>query len=155
MTPEAPKFVLDRELFPLCKTLRMLGFNALSRDDFPLEETVARAIEERRIWVRKDIEAPGLQYGIRYFLVQSDDVPGQLSEIESQYPIRECARLFSRCLKCNELLCEVPLAQVKERVPQRVLIAFQQFYVCPACNRIYWPGSHLQRMKKKLEAWGW
>jgi uncharacterized protein with PIN domain len=24
---------------------------------------------------------------------------------------------------------------------------------CPACERIYWPGSHHRRMRARLEAW--
>lgn len=155
MTSEPPKFVLDRELFSLCKALRMLGFDALDRGHLPLRDSIQRAIEERRIWIRKDSEAPSLQYGIRYFLVQADDVPGQLSEIQERYSIKESASPFSRCLKCNELLQDLPASRAQGKVPEAVVTAFEEFSICPACGRIYWPGSHLKRMKKKLEIWGW
>jgi len=155
VTDDAPKFILDRELFPLCKALRMLGFDALSRGDMALETAIERAIEERRIWVRRDMDTPSLQYGVRYFMVHSDDEADQLQELQFQYSISRYAKPFSRCLKCNLTLVEAEREAVVGRVPEKILASFEQFYICPECERVYWPGSHLQRMKKKLLAWGW
>ena len=28
----------------------------------------------------------------------------------------------------------------------------QDYRACPACGRIYWPGTHVRRMKKRLES---
>lgn len=155
MTSDAPKFILDRELFPLTKALRMLGLDALSRGDVSLREAVRCAVEERRIWIRIDPSGPSLQYGIRYFLVESEDVAEQLAAVEEHYAIRESAEPFSRCLKCNRILSALPRSDAKDNVPEKIHATFEKFYRCPTCGRIYWPGSHLKRMRKKLEAWGW
>ena len=155
MTSEAPKFILDRELFPLTKVMRMLGFDTLSRGDLSLSKAVRLAIEERRIWVRKDIETPSLQYGIRYYVLQSDNIADQLDEINTQYVVKDFIEPFSRCLKCNQSLLELPRSEAKAKVPEKIFKTFQQFYICFICHRVYWPGSHLKRMKEKLKNWGW
>lgn len=133
----------------------MLGFDALSRGDMALKTAIERAIEERRIWVRRDMDTPSLQYGVRYFMVHSDDEADQLQELQSQYSINRYTKPFSRCLKCNLTLVEAEREAVVGRVPEKIATSFDRFYICPECGRVYWPGSHLQRMKRKLLEWGW
>ena len=152
---EAPKFIVDKGLFPICKTLRMLGFDVLDRRSMPLEEAIRRAIEEKRIWIRKSFATPSLQYGVRYFMFQTDDLERQLQEIDTEYHIRDHTHPFSRCLRCNEVIRPIELAVIQERIPQKVRKSQTRFYQCDACQRIYWPGSHLQRMQKRLREIGW
>ncbi|TKJ41887.1 hypothetical protein CEE37_04780 [candidate division LCP-89 bacterium B3_LCP] len=148
-------FILETELFPLCKALRMLGFDALCRSDLSHRDAIARSIEERRVWVLKSPATPGLHYGIKYFLLETDEVPDQLDEIDEQYTIREGVTYFSRCLKCNLLLTAIPEEKLLNKVPERILQNFNKFQHCTSCKRIYWQGSHLKRMRQKLESWGW
>jgi len=109
------------------------------------------------------MDMPSLQYGVRYFMVHSDDEADQLRELQSQYSIAGRAEPFSRCLKCNLTLVEVEREAVVGRVPEKILASFEQFYICPECERVYWPGSHLQRnytkashrsSKEKIENYG-
>jgi len=155
VTTEPPKFLLDAGLHSLCKALRMLGFDSLYRGNLSPAEAIRCAIEERRIWIRKDVEMPNLQYGIRYFVVSPGEVAGQLRELNSEYSLRLSANPFSLCLKCNCPLGEIPRSAARGKVPERVFESFERFYACAHCGRIYWPGGHYQRMKIKLEAWGW
>ncbi|RJP76911.1 MAG: hypothetical protein C4524_09175 [Candidatus Zixiibacteriota bacterium] len=150
-----PRFLTDTGLFPLGKALRMLGFDALYRGNLPLSEAVGRAVEERRIWVAAGADRLHLQYGIRYFLVESEEVLGQLQELDAAYGLKAQARPFTRCLKDNAELEEMSPEEARPRVPERVREGQEQFRRCPRCGRIYWPGSHLQRMRRKLEAMGW
>ena len=84
MTSEPPKFILDSNLFPLCKALRMLGFDALNRADFAPPKALESAIEERRVWIRFGSDELNLQYGIRYFVVEHKEIAEQLRELEAQ-----------------------------------------------------------------------
>lgn len=155
MTPDAPRFIADPELFPLCKALRLLGFDSLYRGNLSPDEALRRSIEERRIWIRKAPEDLNLQYGVRYFVVEHDDVSGQLAEIDSQCRLRDFVEPFSLCLKCNQSLKDIARQEAKIKVPERVFQSFEEFSCCPVCGRVYWPGGHYQRMQKKLESWGW
>ncbi len=135
--------------------LRVLGFDALDRDMLSLREALRLAIEERRIWIKRSDDSPGAQYGVRYFLLESEEVPDQVREIDLQYHLKDHINPFSRCLKCNEPLGEIERSRIEDRVPERIFASFANFSICPKCERIYWPGSHLERMKKKLESLGW
>jgi hypothetical protein len=56
-------------------------------------------------------------------------------------------RPFQRCLRCNHPLQPVPKAQVLERLEPLTKRYFDEFAICPACDQVYWKGSHYERMK--------
>jgi hypothetical protein len=155
MAEEIIRFIVDPDLFPLCHALRMLGFDALNRGNLPPSQAIEKAIEERRIWVKSGPEELNLQYGIRYFIVSSGEVPGQLDELDRQFSLKAVSEPFSRCLKDNARIREIPKDTVGNRAPEKILETRDQFYECPICGRVYWHGSHLKRMSKRLAEWGW
>jgi uncharacterized protein with PIN domain len=59
---------------------------------------------------------------------------------------------FSRCLLDNAPLQEAPPA-VLDRLPERTRQGAGRITVCPACGRVYWPGSHVRRMRARLDHW--
>ncbi|MFH1862679.1 MAG: Mut7-C RNAse domain-containing protein [bacterium] len=150
-----PKFVVDADLHPLCKALRILGCDALYCGNLNLRQTLQSAIEERRIWIRSRMDDLNLQFGVRYFVIQSNTVPEQLQELDSQYSLRALINPFSRCLKCNEELIPASKVEVEAGVPLKARETYNQFYICPCCRRFYWQGGHWQRMSEKLKTWGW
>jgi uncharacterized protein with PIN domain len=44
------------------------------------------------------------------------------------------------------MLIRVSKDEVLEQIPPRVRETQTEFHRCPSCARIYWPGSHQQRM---------
>jgi uncharacterized protein with PIN domain len=46
---------------------------------------------------------------------------------------------------------EVRQEDVAGKVPDGVLQRSRSFHECPECGRIYWEGSHADRMKKRLD----
>ncbi|NIR92184.1 MAG: hypothetical protein GWO08_00475, partial [Gammaproteobacteria bacterium] len=48
-------------------------------------------------------------------------------------------------------LLERSKQQVEGRVPPYVFQTQSQYMECPACHRIYWRGTHWQRMTGKLK----
>ena len=67
-----------------------------------------------------------------------------------RFDLAAAARPFSRCMRCNEPLQPVPKAAVLHRLPPMVRVQQQSFSRCPRCARLYWPGSHWQRMRRLL-----
>ena len=43
-------------------------------------------------------------------------------------------------------------AEVEAQLPPRVRERYARFSTCPACRRVYWEGSHWQRMRAMVEA---
>jgi uncharacterized protein with PIN domain len=65
-------------------------------------------------------------------------------------------RPFSRCSLCNAELFQIPREAVLGAVPDYVFETASDFRKCPECARVYWPGSHRQKMFDKLESvTGW
>ena len=60
--------------------------------------------------------------------------------------------LFSRCLSCNEKLLKADRDAVAGQVPAYVWQHHDTFYSCGQCGRIYWAGSHHERMHRRLSA---
>jgi hypothetical protein len=39
---------------------------------------------------------------------------------------------------------------VLERLPERTAAHYEEFYTCADCGKVYWKGSHYERMKKNV-----
>ena len=59
---------------------------------------------------------------------------------------------FVRCLECNGLLEAVTKEQVADRLSGEPLTLrfHDQFSTCPNCGRIYWEGSHFDKLTKRI-----
>jgi hypothetical protein len=86
------------------------------------------------------------------YLVRSQAWEDQLREVLDEFNLRDQINPFSRCPKCNQLLEDVRKEQVAEHVPELVYQVQDQFYRCPGCQRVYWNGTHVERMTRKLES---
>ncbi|MBI5345807.1 MAG: hypothetical protein HZB76_01505 [Chlamydiae bacterium] len=58
---------------------------------------------------------------------------------------------FSRCLICNELLEKVDEKLILEQVPTNTRLYSKNFWYCKNCKKVYWEGSHTDRMKQQLQ----
>ena len=52
---------------------------------------------------------------------------------------------------CNSLLQPVEKAAIIHRLRPKTRQYYNEFRRCPDCDRIYWPGSHFQRMEQFIE----
>lgn len=60
------------------------------------------------------------------------------------------ARPFSLCLCCNLPLAPVERAEIAHLLPPSVYEQYERFVRCPGCERVFWPGSHYERMRLAL-----
>src|SRR2546425_7959541 len=81
--------------------------------------------------------------------LQHDEPEEQLREIEKVLPLR-LVNPLSRCSLCNEVLVPASLEEVKEVVPDGVRSRHQAFWRCPSCRRVYWQGSHWNKLAERL-----
>lgn len=141
-----PFFLADAHLGGLARFLRMLGFDTL-HDPALHDEAIRRiAHEERRIVLTRDRELLKCREIARGCYVHAIRVEAQLAEVAGRYRLAERARPFTLCLRCNLPLERVEKEAVAERVPENVRLLQSDFTRCPGCDRVYWPGSHYQRM---------
>ena len=74
----------------------------------------------------------------------------QLQEIVRRLDLGARMRPFTLCLHCNLALRPVDKAEVIERLPTAVAERHEQFTFCADCRRVYWEGSHWERMRALL-----
>jgi uncharacterized protein with PIN domain len=54
---------------------------------------------------------------------------------------------FQRCLRCDCLLQPMSKESISHRLPRRTAECYNDFRICPSCNRLYWAGSHHAHMQ--------
>jgi uncharacterized protein with PIN domain len=59
---------------------------------------------------------------------------------------------FSRCLLDNAPLRPARAGELA-RMPETARREGEPVTACPECLRVYWPGSHVRRMRARLERW--
>lgn len=140
--PLVPAFDLDGMLGALAKWLRILGFDASYPCRTPSPGRVF--VTTKRIAGRSDT-----------IIVDERDSLDQLRQVLEQAGVAPDPDLFlSRCLICNVLVEEISRDRAAGRVPEQVLRAVSVFNECPECGRVYWEGSHSERIKKRLQKSG-
>jgi uncharacterized protein with PIN domain len=142
------RFILDNHLGRLAIYLRMLSFDALYR---AIIRTMAGpgCRTEKRILLTQDIR----------LLMRSAVVYGYWVRSKTPRACRSCPPLqpetafipFRRCLRCNTLLQPVEKEAILHRLEPLTRLYYDEFHLCPACDQIYWRGSHYARMQQLVE----
>jgi uncharacterized protein with PIN domain len=146
------KFILDVHLGKLAKYLRLLGFDSLYTTTFRDDEIVELSVEERRIILTRDkilLRNHKITHG---YWIRSDDPKSQIREVVERFDLGNKIETFTRCLECNSLIEPVAREAVEDRLPPKTKLYFNEFFVCQGCSRIYWKGSHYERMKNFAES---
>lgn len=149
----APAFVADAMLGKLAKILRMLGYDVAYRSDASDDAVKLQALREGRAILTRDREIAATGLPIRVVLVEGDRVADQLRYVVGALGISvDESRLFTRCLLCNEPVVDMPPADVRGLVPPYVRRTQTRFARCPACGRIYWAATHVERAREWLRS---
>ena len=146
------KFIVDRMLGKLAKQLRMLGFDALyyrGEDVYPL---IRLGRQEGRVIVTRNTKLIPRRSEDVILRITEDQPLLQLKELIQKANIAiDEGKAFSRCLLCNALLDPISRMEVEGKVPDFIFYQQKEFFRCPQCQRIYWPGSHQENMQRRIE----
>lgn len=145
------KFIVDCMLGKLGKWLRILGFDALYMNKAEDRDLLFLARREKRTLLTKDHELLRSAAGLPRLLVESDSWPEQLAQVLEAFKLRGQARPHARCLTCNVRLRRIPKKSVRNLVPPFVFARASSFAACPACGRIFWPGTHYRDMDRTID----
>jgi hypothetical protein len=146
-----PGFVLDVHLGKLASHLRMAGFDAVYQNDYGDPELVEIACRDQRVLLSRDRQLIDKAQLDRAFRVRAENPEDQLAEVLERFQLQRRLRPFTRCLRCNELLITISINEIRDKIPERVRESQTIFRRCPVCQRIYWPGTHVERMSALME----
>jgi hypothetical protein len=145
------RFIADVHLGRLARYLRMAGFDVLYRNDFTDREIARIASETRRVVLTRDRGLLEHKRVTRFHWVRSVRPREQLREVLGRFGLADRARPFTRCLECNGRIVAVPKRKIEAELPPRTRTYYERFFRCAACRRVYWEGSHVERMARLLE----
>ena len=150
--PGAPRFVADQMLGRLAARLRLLGYDTLTVHDLADSEVARLAAADGRILLTRDA-ALARSHAVATHFVHATRPQAQLAEVLAAYAL-DTSRLFTRCTLCNTPVVPVDEAAIGERLPPGVRDRGLAFFRCPACDQLYWRGSHVDRILADLAASG-
>jgi len=148
---QPPRFVIDVHLGRLAGYLRMLGFDCLYRNDYDDPTLAAISAAENRILLtcdRRLLMRKQVHYG---YFVRARKPNQQLHEVLSHFALYEQVQPFGRCMHCNGRIRAVAKKDIEQHLLEKTKKYHDEFFRCDSCHKIYWEGSHFDRMKRLIE----
>ena len=145
------RFVADAMLGRLAKWLRILGYDTLYKPAWSDLHLVRIARAQDRILLTRDLKL-ARRKGVQVLLMDSDSLDDQLAQLHQVLGVTG-RKPFGRCPVCNERLEPIDKAQARGQVPAYVFAKHEDFYLCRSCNRLYWRGTHWERMRERITHW--
>ena len=145
------RLVADAHLGGLARLLRMTGFDTLYENNFHDSEIELIAMREGRIVLTRDRELLKRREITHGCYLRALKPAQQLREIFGRLDLARNAKPFTLCLHCNTPLRAIDKALVLNRVPLVVRDRFERFSTCDSCQRVFWEGSHWQRMRELVD----
>jgi uncharacterized protein with PIN domain len=145
------RFVLDVHLGRLAAYLRMSGFDTLYRNDYDDPTLATISANENRILLTCDrllLMRKQVTYG---YFVRARQPHQQLLEVLSRFDLHDKLKPFSRCMHCNGKTRVVSKKEIQEQLLTDTKKYYSEFFQCETCNKIYWKGSHYQKMKAMID----
>jgi uncharacterized protein with PIN domain len=145
-----PKLTCDAMLGKLAKELRILGVNVEYNRGAGGMNCYRKARGDGRTMITRNTrlkELPGV------FFIQGGRTEEELAQVKKEFNIRaDSGQALTRCLEDNEELEKVTREQARPSIPFFIYQIHHEFRRCPKCKRVYWPGSHVRDMQRRVES---
>jgi uncharacterized protein len=143
------RFLCDEMLVRLARLLRAAGYDTYLASGGEKDAALLRiAREEGRIVLTRDrrlAEAAEPES----VLISGRGVEQEADSLTRNVVLDWDFAPFTRCVMDNARLREATLAEI-DKMPAQAQALPGPFRACPACGRLYWPGSHVRRMSARL-----
>jgi len=146
------RFVCDAGLGGLARWLRGAGHEAHWNPDLDAPAVIREAqrlgatlITTDSLMMERGVLRDGWVPSV--FVPSSITCEDQLVVVmaELDLPLRE-----ARCMHCGGALNQVEKAAVANRIPPRTALWLDEYFVCAACGKLFWRGTHWQRINRHL-----
>jgi hypothetical protein len=151
---EPPAFWCDAMLGGLARWLRAAGYDAAWVEGIEDAELVRRALADGRILLTCDTglaQHGAIQSGqVRAVLIP----PGKRKFEQLRFVVQALGlrRLAPRCMACGGRLLAVSPDAARPEVPPRTLAWCDEYFRCQRCAKLFWRGTHWQRIEARLSS---
>jgi len=144
-------FVLDTHLGKLAAHLRMLGFDSWYCSNCQDEKLAQISASQQRTLLSRDRGLLKRSIVTQGYLVREAKPEQQLIEVVNRFDLSGLIAPCRLCLHCNAPLWPVAKELINDRLLPDTRQRYHEFHICPHCDRVYWKGSHYQRMIRVIE----
>lgn len=144
------RFVADVHLGKLARLLRLLGMDTAYASNMDDPEIIEKALMEDRAVLTRDLgllKHGNLQHG---YWLRSTDPEQQVKEVLDYFELKTNLQPFTRCMNCNGLLEPANKEAILDQIPPNVTQWCDEYRQCTDCDKIYWKGSHYEKLVKKI-----
>jgi uncharacterized protein with PIN domain len=128
----------------------MTGFDTLYRNDYSDNELASLSQSENRILLTRDRGLLKRNQVTHGFFIRHDEPFLQLVSVLERFDLHNDLQPFTRCLSCNNLLDKARKEDILDRLPANTAQTFVEFKICQSCGKVYWKGSHYNRMSAMI-----
>lgn len=150
-----PIFLVDAMLGNITKKLRLLGFDSEYSSNSDDIDLIIKSKNENRILITKDMPLyeRAKKQKTSVICLTNDKEIEQLSQIFKNLKLSSVSISgnSTRCTDCNKKLEPVEKQNIKNKIPEGVFEKTDNFWQCSNCKKIYWEGTHIQRLQKFVD----
>ena len=144
------RFVLDTHLGRLAAYLRMFGFDTLYSNQYNDPTLAGISSNEHRILLTRDRRLLMRKQITHGYFVREIHPKGQLLEVFIRFDLYRSQHPFTRCMHCNGIIRPVAKKQIEAHLLPHTKAWRNEFWQCENCRKIYWQGTHYQRMTQLI-----
>ncbi len=136
----------------LARWLRMAGYDTEIVEPGMQDKLIARQVRAGQRWfLTCDAGmAERLKDYPRLLLLPNSDIDNSVRYLNRTLHLDWLQHAFERCSVCN-----TPLQQATRQQLEQLHLKLDNegpIYHCPHCKKLYWEGSHVRRIRQKLQA---
>jgi uncharacterized protein with PIN domain len=149
---EAPRFLCDHSLGGLARWLRAAGYEAADPEGLTGDALIAEAAAKDLVLLTSVLDLLDRKL-VRDGRVVALWVPTGLTPTDQLALVRADLGLTlrtPRCMACGGALQPAAKHEVQDRIPPRTARWKDEYWVCAACARLFWQGTHWERIARAL-----
>ncbi len=135
----------------LARWLRALGYDTEFDPELDDPQLALKALREDRILLTRDTGLVRRRMVRRWVLIGSGELAAQLRQVIREVGLPRPDVRLCRCMVCNGDIVRVAKRDAVMHVPPFVAKTQERFFRCTRCGRHYWAGTHVERMRERLE----
>ena len=150
------RFLVDGMLGGLARWLRILGYDVRYDASDNDNDLLRVAQEGNMILLTRDEELyqRAILRKLQSALVTGETEEERLAQIAGAFGIDLDVNMAqTKCPECGSDLRETPKSDLAEEVPKSSFKLYDRFWKCTTlnCGKVYWVGSHWDRIRQTLE----
>lgn len=147
-----PRFICDDHLGKLARYLRIGGFDTYFDRVITDNRLLQVSLDEKRWLLTRNRRMVERTLVRDVYLVTADRWPEQLRGVLSYFDLSfRAEQMFTRCLEDNTVTEPVAKETIIARVFPFTYDHHDNYRLCPTCGRVYWSGTHIEAIERRLE----